>query len=468
MALGRCFSEGCTSEGAAVKQVSWFLIYSCVCSCVCWGVSVPAQEGGKGRKAGTFTCFSNSVFRIDCHWSAPEPGSRAWLLFTSNQVTDTKHKCTFWDSKCTLVLPKEEAFLPSDNFTITLHRCVMGREQVSLVDSQYLPRRHIKLDPPSDLQSNVSSERCVLTWGISFGLEPLITSLSYELAFKRQEEAWEARLKDRIVGVTRLVLEAIELNPDSIYEARLRVQMALESDDDKTEGEYYKSHWSEWSQSVSFPSPRRKTQGLLVPRWQGSASILVAVPIFLLLTGLIHLLFRLSPKVKRIFYQDVPSPEAFFHPLYTVYHGDFQTWIGVRRAGPQARQDGASTPSGDSESSIWEAIATLTYSPACSVQFPSLKWEATAPGFPGPPGSELVLPAGCLELEGQPSAYLPQEDWAPLGSARPPPLDSDSGSSDYCMLDCREEYDLSVFPEHTQSPEFTLAQPVALAVSSRA
>lgn len=71
-------------------------------------------------------------------------------------------------------------------------------------------------------------------------------------------------------------------------------------------------------------------------------------------------------------------------------------------------------------------------------------------------------------MEGQPSAYLPQEDWAPLGSARPPPLDSDSGSSDYCMLDCREEYDLSVFPEHTQSPEFTLAQPVALAVSSRA
>lgn len=49
----------------------------------------------------------------------------------------------------------------------------------------------VKLDPPSDLQSNVSSGRCVLTWGISFVLEPLITSLSYELAFKRQEEAWE-------------------------------------------------------------------------------------------------------------------------------------------------------------------------------------------------------------------------------------------------------------------------------------
>lgn len=52
----------------------------------------------------------------------------------------------------------------------------------------------MKLDPPSDLQSNVSSDSCVLTWGISPALEPLASLLSYELAFKRQEEAWEVML----------------------------------------------------------------------------------------------------------------------------------------------------------------------------------------------------------------------------------------------------------------------------------
>lgn len=71
----------------------------------------------------------------------------------------------------------------------------------------------------------------------------------------------QARYKDRIIGVTWLILEAVELNPGSTYEARLRVQMTLENYDDKTEGEYYKSHWSEWSQPVSFPSPRRRSQG---------------------------------------------------------------------------------------------------------------------------------------------------------------------------------------------------------------
>ena len=52
----------------------------------------------------------------------------------------------------------------------------------------------MKLDPPSDLQSNVSSGSCVLTWSVSPALEPLASLFSYELAFKRQEEAWEVTL----------------------------------------------------------------------------------------------------------------------------------------------------------------------------------------------------------------------------------------------------------------------------------
>lgn len=32
--------------------------------------------------------------------------------------------------------------MPSNNFTITFHHYVSGKEQVSLVDPQYLPWRH--------------------------------------------------------------------------------------------------------------------------------------------------------------------------------------------------------------------------------------------------------------------------------------------------------------------------------------
>lgn len=144
-----------------------------------------------------------------------------------------------------------------------------------------------------------------------------------------------------------------------------------------------------------------------------------------------------------------------------------QTWTGAHRTGLQPRRNDAGTPLGGSESSIWEAITSLTYSPACPVQFSSLPWEGAGPGFSGPPGLAHVLPAVCLELEGQPSAYLPQEGWASPVSVRPPPLDSDGGSSDYCILNSCEELRPSAFPEHTQSPELTQPQPVALPVSSR-
>ncbi|XP_077845148.1 interleukin-9 receptor isoform X3 [Macaca mulatta] len=316
--------KGWTLESEALRRDmgTWLLACTCVCTCVCLGVCV--TEEGQGPRAGNFTCLTNNILRIDCHWSAPElgQGSSPWLLFTSNQAPGGTHKCILQGSECTVVLPPEAVLVPSDNFTITFHHCVSGREQVSLVDPEYLPRRHVKLDPPSDLQSNISSGHCILTWSISPALEPMTTLLNYELAFKKQEEAWErAQHRDHIVGVTWLVLEAFELDPGFILEARLRVRMAT-LEDDVAEEERYTGQWSEWSQPVYFQAPQR--QGPLIPPWGQPDNTLVAVSVFLLLIGLTYLLFKLSPRVKRIFYQNVPSPAAFFRPLYSVHNGNFQ------------------------------------------------------------------------------------------------------------------------------------------------
>lgn len=61
---------------------------------------------------------------------------------SSNHAPGSKHRCVFRASVCTVELPAEEVLVPSDDFTITFHRHVSGQEQVSLVDPQYLPRRH--------------------------------------------------------------------------------------------------------------------------------------------------------------------------------------------------------------------------------------------------------------------------------------------------------------------------------------
>lgn len=64
------------------------------------------------------------------------------LAVSSNRAPDGTRKCISWVSECTVVLPPEAVLLPSNNFIITFHHCVSGREQVSLVELQYLPWRH--------------------------------------------------------------------------------------------------------------------------------------------------------------------------------------------------------------------------------------------------------------------------------------------------------------------------------------
>ncbi|XP_070218596.1 interleukin-9 receptor-like isoform X1 [Bos mutus] len=386
-----------------------------------------------GPGPGAFTCYNNNILRIECRWPGPALGQGAgsWLLFTSNVVPGSKHKCVFWAGVCTVELPPEEVLVPADNFTITFHHHISGKEQVSLVDPQYLPRRHVKLDPPSDLQSNVSSEHCVLTWSVSPALEPLAMLLSYELAFKRQEEAWEwARHKDHIVGVTWLKLEAAELDPGSAYEARLRVQMAA-LEGEVAEEERYEGVWSDWSQPACFAAPPRR--GRLVPALGQSDSTLVAVSLFLLLSSLIYLLFKLSPRMKTALYKDVPSPGPFFQPLYSVHNGDFQTWIGARGASPQAGRDHAGPPRGALlEAHVREAVALLHCDPADAWPSAGLEEE----GGPGPGLPAGVLPAGHVEWGVPSPAYLPQEDWAPAGRPRLAPPRCEGSSGDYCALDC--------------------------------
>ncbi|XP_055991302.1 interleukin-9 receptor [Sorex fumeus] len=377
-----------------------------------------------GSSPGAFSCFNNNILRIDCWWAAPDWAQKSdpWLLFTNNHKPASQHRCTFQAGVCTVELPPEEVLVPSDNFTITLHHHVSGKEQVTLLFPQYLPRKYVKLDPPSDLQSNVSSDHCVLTWAINPALEPLSPLLSYELAFKRKEEAWEqARQKDRIVGVSWLILEAIELKPGSTYEARLRVQMEAEMEEE----EHYEGQWSEWSQPVCFPSPQRP--GSLTPPLGQPNSILVSVSILFLLTSLTYFLFKLTPRVKRTFCQHVPSPAAFFQPLYSVHNGNFQTWMGAHKAALKPKEASASISSGASESNTLEAIAVLTWDPATS-------WRTLGVEASRDAGLPEEAPLAAHTGTGPPLAYLPQEDWVPASPTSPACEETGASSSDYCAL----------------------------------
>ncbi|XP_037669998.1 interleukin-9 receptor-like isoform X3 [Choloepus didactylus] len=371
MGPSRRIREGWTSEG------SWLL----ACTCVCWGAP-GLEDGGATRCRAASTGVSSEPVRAA----------------SSSHLRRCSCRPTASPSLFTTTSP--------------------GRSR----SAWWTPSTC-----PGDM-SNVSSDSCVLTWSISPALEPMRTLLAYELAVRRQGQAWEwAQHKGHIVGVTWLRLEAAELDPGSTYEARLRVQMAAQ-DDGVAEEERYEGQWSEWSQPARFPSPRRR--GPLTPPWGRPGSSLVALSIFLLLTSLTYLLFKLTPRVKRTLGQGVPSPAAFFQPLYSVHHGNFQIWAGVHRAGLQLSREGDGPLPGAPESGFGEAISPLTY-----IIYSPLgreEGEGTGHGL-----SEDKLPAGSGEQGAQTPAYLPQEDWAIVSPVRPTPPDPEGGSSsDYCALGC--------------------------------
>uniref|UniRef100_A0A8D2E9R1 Interleukin 9 receptor n=1 Tax=Theropithecus gelada TaxID=9565 RepID=A0A8D2E9R1_THEGE len=265
-------------KGPEVTHGTWLLACTCVCTCVRSGVSVSGE--GRGPRARNFTCLTNNILRIDCYWSVPElgQGSRPRLLFTRLLAAHTSASCRAVSALWCCRLRQCSCHLTISS-SLSTTACLGGSGSAwwscstcpgDTVNSGYKPGHQ------SCRGANV-------------------TLLGYELGVKRQEEAWErAQHGDHIVGVTWLILEAFELDPGFILEARRRVRMAT-LEDDVAEEERYTGQWSEWSQPVCFQAPQR--QGPLIPPWGRPGNTFVAVSVCLLLTGLTYLLFKLSPRL---------------------------------------------------------------------------------------------------------------------------------------------------------------------------
>ncbi|XP_027718489.1 interleukin-9 receptor-like [Vombatus ursinus] len=335
---GSCLWIGPCSMGISGKRACSVQLFTWFCV-----VSLSGGERG-AQQPGALTCLNNYITTIHCSWTTtlPRRDRVHQLLFTSNLEPHENYSCILQMDTCTLELPPNKILTVFDEFTINFHSSISGVDLVYLLDPNYLPRQNIKLDPPSNLQSSVSSRGCFISWNPP--IEELYRSLSYELALRQPGEAWErAKHKDHIVGVTSATIEAFEFGPGLTYEARLRCRLGSQEVGEPLGDEEdifsYRSQWSEWSPVLQFQSP--SSLGVSSPPQQGPINTIIIFAIFLFLISLPYILFKLFPRVKNTFYQNVPSPAAFFRPLYTVHNGNFQTWARSDLLGPQLRRQGA-------------------------------------------------------------------------------------------------------------------------------
>ncbi|NXX12298.1 IL9R protein, partial [Podargus strigoides] len=128
-------------------------------------------------------------------------------------------------------------------YKVSLQGNFFGRNHTYITFPEYNPRKHIKPDPPLNIQSNVTSSKCQIWWSVPWYL---VEILQYELQYKEYSMSWEIALnKTPPSSLPHIEIEATELRSGIAYIARVRCKVSENEDS-------YNSQWSEWSQTTVF------------------------------------------------------------------------------------------------------------------------------------------------------------------------------------------------------------------------
>ncbi|NWU69056.1 IL9R protein, partial [Pterocles burchelli] len=128
-------------------------------------------------------------------------------------------------------------------YRVSLQGNFFGRHHTYITFPEYNPRKHIKLDPPLNIQSNVTASKCQIWWSVPWYLAEI---LQYELQYKEYSMSWEVALKKTPPSsLPQIEIEATELHSGIAYIARVRCKISENEDS-------YHSQWSEWSQTTVF------------------------------------------------------------------------------------------------------------------------------------------------------------------------------------------------------------------------
>ncbi|KAF1461211.1 Interleukin-9 receptor, partial [Pygoscelis antarcticus] len=131
-------------------------------------------------------------------------------------------------------------------YRVLLQGNFFGRNHTYITFAEYNPRKHIKLDPPLNIQSNVTASKCQIRWSVPWYL---VEILQYELQYKEYSMSWEIALnKTPPSSLPQIEIEATELRSGIAYIARVRCKVSENEDS-------YHSQWSEWSQTTVFQRP---------------------------------------------------------------------------------------------------------------------------------------------------------------------------------------------------------------------
>ncbi|XP_072838921.2 uncharacterized protein LOC110085001 [Pogona vitticeps] len=350
----------------------------------------------------------------------------------------------------------EDEFTENDQYRVSLQAAFPGKTLVYPVFALYEPRMNILCDPPVDLKSNMSSNKCRIQWKKPPAYEYIfLGDWQWELAFKTTQAPWEQAQTKTLVNKDAFVeIDGSQLLPGTNYTARLRCKTP------DTE-ERYRSYWSPWSPATTWKTPPEADGPKLLDPSHLRSLLFLALPFCL---GALLLALKVFSRAKASWGAKIPTPAAFFQPLYIAHNGDFKDWAGLTEKGPwlasgignHSPTKGSSKGDKGNGALTTSPIKAVTHkgpqllpeeSPAClyimveevapeQVQKglqPNCRHGAEPP-LPLPWGSSLWVKGhgeagqeGAPPLKGREGPHHPE--WGPQTL----PSSSSSSSSDYCM-----------------------------------
>lgn len=189
--------------------------------------------------------------------------------------------------------------------------CSVGKDINKTVTSlsNFHPFSNLRLDPPSLLDIKMIEDGTWnLTWVIDY--RNYIENVETEVHFKPVKWSWKDA-KRFIMKQYDLSVSLRELRPDTLYEAKVRVNQTT----------YHGGRWSEWSEPIQWTTPSKDTIGSTFPT---PAVVAISVLLFIIMVTLFS-----SNRVKKIMWIGVPDPSSFFHPLIDTHKGNFKKWLST-------------------------------------------------------------------------------------------------------------------------------------------
>ncbi|XP_016327474.1 interleukin-9 receptor-like [Sinocyclocheilus anshuiensis] len=191
-------------------------------------------------------CLSNYLSNITCslNISAESLGNESsyWLQFSTY---DEHYDCTLKMGEqsllCELDLSPHVVFNDVESYRISLHSGYHGNNFSVVLDADFMPSKHIRPVPPSNLSLLWEKDRALFQWQSGYDADSFfIPDLQYQLSIYSQHKLYEVEAVEQKVYVDESSFE-----PHTNYTVRVR---------SRPDQVYYKGVWSLWTPALHWKS----------------------------------------------------------------------------------------------------------------------------------------------------------------------------------------------------------------------